>query len=443
MAGGAGAGLILEGGSVEMIDSSLSDNQASSTGGAVFCSRSGVLPGSIVLRGNNLFLANRASIGGAIFLFQGCTLALHDFPQFTDNTVALDGGAIATEASAGGVLRNRIEFHGNPDFRGNHAPRNGGAVALTAGNELDSPNPVGHSSFVDNFAQNMGGALYLSGAGPQAVLGSAMFVGNGAGRHGGAVAVAGRQVLITGRCAEEDTQAELYCAQFSGNRVPVNGFTGAGGGSLYLAGGELTVDSYALRDSRGPASNGSDRGGVIARVDTGLLRLRNSLVFDNVEQLGPGSVLFELKASSRIELLFNTIVDTPAGTVLVVPAQASAQLAGNIIAGNAAGVVAQGTLSGTCNNAQIGANQAPEDPGFVTTPAGRYRLGVGSVMIDGGLRCDPDRLPPGFQPPLRDLDGRLRRTPGEPAMAIDLGAFEFRLEDDRLFGNGFEPIALP
>jgi hypothetical protein len=184
----------------------------------------------------------------------------------------------------------------------------------------------------------------------------------------------------------------------------------------------------------------SGSGGIVAAVNTGFLKVSNSIVYDNIEGLSPTTHLFYLMGG-RTQFSFNTMVGTPAGTVVFLQPTARAEFIGNIIADNSAGIVGSGTITGTCNNAQLGSAPAPLDPRFVTTGAGRFRLAPDSLMIDRALICSSGSLPADYEFPLVDLDGRVRREPGEEARELDLGAFEFSIDNDRIFQSNFEIVS--
>lgn len=437
----SGAAVVVEGGQL-IIDNSLFDeNRAGANGGAVFCTRGAAHPATVSVTGDTRFIDNAGRHGGAIYLFRGCSLSLFGDPVFEDNLAAENGGAIATEANDGGsAVRNGIAIHGGARFADNLAGGRGGALSISAGNTLQGlagSLPV----FADNTAGFGGGALFLSGAGEPVRLAGVRFIDNRSFRDGGAISAHQRELALLSDCNGDQGAFDHYCAIFEGNLAETNQTTAAvRGGAVFVDGGaQVRIDGYAFRRSRGPQTLTAITGGVVAAVATGELHLADALVFDTAPELTPQSQLFQVRSGGRIRIDFSTIVDTPGGTVLAIQPGGQAHLVGTIIAGNAAGVVnSGGILAGTCNNVQLGAAAAPLDPGFITTPEGRYRLGSASAMRDRALTCIPSALPPGFVPPVLDLVGRRRVEAGEPSMAIDLGAIEFRDSDERLFADGFE-----
>jgi hypothetical protein len=107
---------------------------------------------------------------------------------------------------------------------------------------------------------------------------------------------------------------------------------------------------------------------------------------------------------------------------LFVVSQGTADLNRNIIWENGAAHNLQGAISSQCNDTESGLSGGfanfSEDPRFVETSRGLYRLGAGSPAIDA---CAP-----GISE--RGLDGRRRGImikPGQTLINYDVGAFEF------------------
>ncbi len=439
-AGASGAGAVVEGGGLHAIDSVFIGNQAGANGGAVFCARSAGNGGQVAVAGNSAFMFNQARHGGAVYLFRGCILQLFDSPLFMSNAALTDGGAVATEPAGGAPDdTNTVQVAEAPRFMGNQAGRDGGALELDAGNALVA-DAGSVPQFADNIAGRAGGALQLTGEGPAVRLAGAVFQDNAAVAAGGAIALRRRAASLRADCSRSEPANEDYCARFRANAVAsLAGSTRRGGTLSIDDGGQLVIEGYAFRDSAGPRSLNGDSGGVIAAVGPGSLQLANALVFDSGPELAGDSHLFLVQPGGTATFAFNTMVDAPAGSAVFIQPGGTARMAGNIIAGNAAGVVnGGGTLTGTCNNVQLGATPAPVDPRFLTTAQGRYRLAADSAMRNAALACDPARLPPGFSAPALDLLGRARIEAGEEPMALDLGAIEFRASDEQLFRDGFE-----
>jgi hypothetical protein len=436
----SGAGAVVEGGSLVAIDTTFNSNRAGANGGAVFCARSAGNGGQVAVAGDSDFAFNQGRHGGAIYLFRGCVLQLDDAPRFVGNTAVTDGGAVGTEpVGSTPDDTNVVQILGAAHFATNQAGRDGGALELDAGNALVA-DARSTPLFDENVAGRAGGAMYLAGQGPAVRLAGARFLGNVAVTEGGAVALRVRAASLLADCSTSEPANEDYCALFRGNSVAGDTNANRRGGAMSITdGGQMVVEGYAFRESAGPRSLDGASGGIVAAIGAGSLHLANALVFDTDPDLTADSHLFLVRPGGTATFAFNTMVDTPGGSAVFIQPEGTARLVGNIIAGNAAGVInGGGTLTGTCNNAQLGTAPAPVDPGFVTTAQGRYRLGANSAMRNGALACDPTRLPPGFRAPGVDLLGRARIEAGEAPMAIDLGAIEFRASDEQLFRDGFE-----
>lgn len=441
-ASSSGGGIVIEGGFLAINASRINSNVASANGGAIFCTKGSNLPADVSIDNETRILNNIARRGGGIYQFRGCKVRISGGSVLENNIADFEGGAIATDSGAlVAGQTNSLELLGRVDFLGNAAGSDGGAISLTGRNTLSAgirSLPV----FTENTAVRFGGAIDIANENAQGALKGAQFLRNEAGRRGGAVSVRQGILLMRADCAEQDTVNENYCAVFDGNKVENEGNQERRGGALDLDGGTLSVEGFAFRNSTGPATVTADSGGVIAYVNNGFLRVANSLVFDSTAVTEANQHLFLIN-SGRAQFSFNTMVGLPAGSVIFTQPGSAAELVGNIIADNNAGVVDNGNVSGTCNSAQLGSDPAPLDPKFVTTAGGRFRLAADSAMIGRGLTCNPNRLPDDYQFPVFDLDGNPRILIGEQEQELDLGAFEFQIGDDVLFSSGFESVASP
>jgi predicted outer membrane repeat protein len=436
-AGSSGAGIVIEGGFLTIENSRINGNAAGANGGAVFCARGANVSSSVIVRGQSRILQNTAIRGGGIYQFQGCSLQINEGVLLEDNTADLDGGAIGTDPGTVALEeRNVLVLSGTVSFLGNIAGRDGGAISLAGFNTMEA-RPLSMARFTDNQAGRHGGAIDIANSGAQGGLRAAQFLLNDAGVRGGAISVGGGIMSLVADCAAGNTVDENYCAFFEENQVLNEGSLARSGGSLSLHGGILSIDGFAFRNSNGPSTVTSDSGGVIAFIDSGFLRIVNSLVYDNPQVTSTIQHLFQLNGG-RTEFSFNTMVDLVAGSVLFSRPGATAEFVGNIIAGNNAGITGDGNISGTCNNVQLGGDAVPVDPRFVTTAAGRYRLAEDSPMIGLGLSCRNSSLPADYNFPQKDLDGNARVVAGEEERQVDLGAFEYTLDADAVFANGFE-----
>lgn len=223
---GEGGGAIYNRGTLNIADSTFTNNQARD-GGAIYNYQ-----GTCTVTDSS-FTGNTATTvdGGAIESFTGTTLIV-DNCVFNQNTAATGGGAIdnmgigmvtnsqfmANSATIGGAIYNNEEGSIltviNCDFTGNAATNTnyfGGAAIFNNGTCT-----VTDSTFTGNSATPSDGAS-IDSIGPLTVTGST-FTNN----EGGAVANTGSTLLITG-------------STFSGNHALWNG------GAIWNDGGPLTV----------------------------------------------------------------------------------------------------------------------------------------------------------------------------------------------------------
>ena len=438
-AGVPGAGVEMAGGYLLVEDTVFRNNMATTNGGAVFCSGGSVETSStVVVRSQSRFTRNGANYGGGIYQNGDCYLHIGGDALFSENVAAVDGGAIASNLDVGEENRNFLNLGGNAGFSENIAQRDGGAISLAGAIRLSTPttSTIPPITFEGNQAGRFGGAIVVNTS-ASSNLGSARFLHNEALERGGAISVRSGSLELNAVCASGNTVNENYCALFDGNEVLNDGSPLRSGGTLDVRGGDLHVDGYAFRNSQGLVTASPGSGGIIGFVDSGNLTIANSLVYDSPLLAGPNQHFFQLDGGVTL-FSFNTMVDLPVGAVISSRAAATVDLVGNIISGNSAGVIGSGTMTGACNNIQIGTGEAPLDPGFVTTSGGRYRLAEDSPMIDLALGCRDDALPPGYIFPTRDLDGNQRIEDGEQEREMDLGAFEFHPDTDTIFASGFE-----
>ncbi|HND29932.1 MAG TPA: MopE-related protein [Myxococcota bacterium] len=259
-----GAIYTLWGTTVEVEDSLFSGNSAYyGYGGAIEAY------GDVVSRRNEFKLNFAYRLGGGIYLYGG---DLHDRDSiWSDNTVFTgDGGAIQLEEA------EKLQIYGSTFLQNNASGGgNGGAIGLL---DVDLVH-IQHSLFDDNFAGNLGGALYVQEA--EALLEGVDFVDNAATRDGGAVFARYESYLsfhhssFTGQKAGRDggslsfylgSEGEVYDSEFSWSEA-------AGRGGTINIEGDSDVD-YRLKLERVDIHDsmaGSQGGAIMA---SGILELR-------------------------------------------------------------------------------------------------------------------------------------------------------------------------
>jgi hypothetical protein len=445
-AGLSGAGAVVEGGLLSLHESRFLHNEASANGGAMFCAGGQVVArGRIEIGEGVLISENRAGLhGGGLYMFGACDVEVLGSARFDRNESTLDGGALAVEArtsddaSASRLVLSRGELR----FEDNRAIRDGGAIHWGAGNDLVLPDDTSRTTsllFLENRAGDLGGALALAGTGSPIRLPAATFLRNQAGALGGAVAVSGRHFEMHAVCDSRVIAiADRYCAGFRDNALAGSfdsGLGERGGTALYVdSGGSISLDRVAILGSPFEGLIGSVRA-LAVFVRDGDLVLRNVLIAD---ALGSGlttdQAAIDLRAGASAVVANSTIAGNRAAAIRFADG-AALHIVGSIVAENSFGLVGNGELRGTCNNAQLGFEPPPQDPGFLSTARGRFRLRPDSPMIGRGSGCAASRLPPGYLAPVLDLDGNPRAVGEVDGMAFDLGAFEAGAD---LFKDGFE-----
>ena len=246
-------------------------------------------------------------------------------------------------------------------------------------------------------------------------------------------------------------------ASFVVRNLTIRGGVGAAGGTdfggLRVLGlpllGSITIERVVFRDNH----SGSIGGGLRAQT-LGVLRVVNSLFDRNsCDAYYCAADLFASAfagGAGQPRLLFvgNTVVRTVCsgdscglGQVNI---QTGTEFASQYLVGNSVFALNDGadfalqTPTGTLRNSRwdrrLGAAQSetsnplPGSPaGFVAAGSGDFRLRADSALRDAGYAA----------PGLPEID-----LQGEPRLAgaqVDIGAYEFQPDPDRLFEDGFEP----
>ncbi len=198
-----GAGLFLLESDLVMTGSTLSGNEAGDEGGALFFSNS--VNGKATIS-NSTFTDNQAEVGGAVYIASGTVDILDSVisgndasedgggihqPSGTltverttldDNTAPAYGGSISTSgdlnlsystvsnsnAYAGGGLfvgRSGQATISNSTFSGNHAENRGGAISFAGGKDFGQPaHVITHSTITDNTTDGDGGGIFQFGS---------------------------------------------------------------------------------------------------------------------------------------------------------------------------------------------------------------------------------------------------------------------------------------
>ncbi|HEU4416264.1 MAG TPA: choice-of-anchor D domain-containing protein [Candidatus Angelobacter sp.] len=362
--------------------------------------------------------------------FQGkaITIASTSGPEVT----TLDGSGFSTPVFAfsnegpGSVLQGFTITHAqnsaifvfgaSPTIQNNIITENSGCSG--AGIQLQSSSSIIRGNTISNNTINNcsgdGAGVWIGSGGNVQLIKNTItgnqiaFSGSGAG-----VAVSGANATITSNIIQNN-------ADFS--------FANGGGGVALINGGSASLIQNLITGNSAVTSGG----GVWAALGTfPSSHLINNTIADNVAPDGSG--LFVTTVDFNAVFVNNLITDS-AGSSAV----SCGQLLGGIFTANDVFNFAGGRPYGNCQDMTSSALNISQDPQFVNSAAGNYRLQSSSPAIDQGIvftgQTGSSLLPD------HDLDGNGRVLPANPATCYavpDMGAYEFS------FGLAGTPGPLP
>eukprot|EP00752_Nemacystus_decipiens_P006539 g5890.t1 len=237
-------------------------------GGAIFASGSEVhISGTTVFEGNMCSSPDDAATGGGAVRVEGSNLTWTGFTTFVNNTALVyDGGALSCseESICTGT--------GTTVFKANSGAQDGGAVRV-AHSDLHF---VGDTSFIDNFASRMGGALLAADDAAVNFSGTTNATGNSAAT-GGAFNLAGDSLIATN-------------LTFGGKTVIANNtaLEGDGGGMAVTQGCRVFFDdAVTFVDNIA----GDDGGGLSIDGDS-LLRFSGNTLFSGNSAGSKGGAVY-------------------------------------------------------------------------------------------------------------------------------------------------------
>ncbi|KAG2491143.1 hypothetical protein HYH03_010585 [Edaphochlamys debaryana] len=339
-AAGYGGAIAGERGSASLIldsGSTMADNSAATSGGAIYCAKSlraRVTYGAIT--GNTALLGN----GGAS-CSQDIKLTL-DASNVSNNTARTNGGAFYA-----GEKIMAITLMKSSSLYGNQALAYGGAVYSQGG--IDSFELFNGSTLAANTASEQGGAAYSAACVTRLTLDhDVRVVENRAGRDGGAFLFSGcptvkvawslsssaelsRNAAISGSGGALALSGSGTALRVSGGAFANNSAGTSGGAIALLGGASLFLGSARI----GPGNTAGARGGGAYAGPASSLTLSNSTLWGNSAGLAGGSVAGE--GCTALTLLNGTVVTNSSAT---------GDGGGVSTAGCTAVVVAGGEISG-------------------------------------------------------------------------------------------------
>ena len=230
---------------------------------------------------------------------------------------------------------------------------------------------------------------------------------------------------------------------------------GNGGGISVSDGGFADITGNTIQNN----SSGVNGGGVAVGISAAANLIQN-LITGNTAAQGGGGVWIAQDFSSQ--LINNTIADNNAlsGSAVLLESSGNVFIANNVITasnGGAAigcsitalggnfifndvfGVPGGSAYDASCGDRTSIAGNIAQDPQFINSSVGNYRLQSTSPAIDVGNNFAANNFGQTTVPD-HDLDGNGRILPGSPATCngiIDMGAYEFTI------GPNGTPGALP
>ena len=263
---------------------SISNNKAES-GGGVYVDGGGAL----TVQSDAQISGNNATSGGGVYVASGGSCTIND-GTITQNT-ATSGGGVYSEA--------RLDFNGGTISQNTAGGNGGGIYAAGDGTELGSD--TGALRLTNNTATGDGGGMYLAEdtTGHQ-ILGNDTLISQNKAANGGGVYVAdGQLVMNSGTISQNTATAQVG----KGGGIYAGGnFMGTGGtitnNSAALGGGVYGAATVNLTSSS-ITNNEADSGGGVY-VEKGPLYMRDGEISGNEASSGGGLFLSENVTTAEI-----------------------------------------------------------------------------------------------------------------------------------------------
>jgi hypothetical protein len=253
----------------------------------------------------------------------------------------------------------------------------------------------------------------------------------------------GGGIWIEGFPVNGGSAAQILNNAITGNQLS---FIGDGGGIAVSDGANANIIGNTIQNN----STGGNGGGVAIRGGAVANLVQNLITGNSAGNTGGGVYAFLGSSGDSDQLINNTIADNVAfqGTALFLdgsdgsivnnllvdstgsPAVACSPsgLSGNFSFNDVFGIPGTPVYGPTCGDQTNISGNVRQDPQFVNSAGGNYRLQPSSPAIDAGNNFPGASF--GFHMPERDLDGNGRIGPGNAGTCtgiIDLGAYEFAL----------------
>lgn len=421
-AGNVGAGIWMEGNSIEVRQCRITENTTTIGGGGIYMG--GGLVDNCIIQSNTM--SGDFSWDTATHIACGAGVLMNNDNAVLRNSL-IDGNLQVSNNSDGAGIACRGGLIENCTISNHLIARDGAGIYLRAGTPT-----VRNCRILNNKATTAGKA----GGGIYAVTASTIenctISGNTSITKGGGVYIGAPNVTLRDCVISENTATTEGGGVYTGNSSTISGCLIGGntattlGAGLAVAGITATVTNTVISNNTGMA------GGIAMRAAGGVLAMTNCSVVRNIgtatgngtgiDGYGDGAVTITLK---------NTIVWGNSHTPTGVPSKdierctkASGNSAANCLIGT------KGTANGITANSDLAAENNGSDPAkkylrFVSpstlagvtgyNPASDWRLEAESASIDEGqiqVAANPDK------------DGNVR--PGVGTSVYDIGAYEYQ-----------------
>lgn len=396
-----GAGILVYNNSHPTITgNNIHHNTAARFGGGVFA----VINSNPKITGNTIS-NNRAYGGGGVYLENDVSRpSARSAPSVTGNKIAANA---STQAGGGIMLRTGVNaLIAKNTITGNSSPYGGGIEVETTGSTPRiTGNVITGNSALTSAAwpgSGSGGGIAVFGW-SRPIISHNSIIGNRTTRFGGGIVLA------------EGSVSTVNANNIAKNTVIDTG-SGPGGGGIYLANSEATIQNNALRQNSAPL------GGGVAFVGTGSMVLVNNTIVSNASRAGSaasGGGLFVSKKTSGKASIVNNIF-TANNNFQIFEMGEFAAYSNNLITNSGNGMFYSfpaHTITDIRNfngnpNIGLAVGNVGSAPAFVNAPAFDYRLTKNSPAVDAGRSAGAPLLD------IRDLP-RYGTRP-------DIGAFEYR-----------------
>ena len=443
--GGSGAVVLVSGNSEERSVAIRNINIGNGTSGLMSTA-------DVQLNVDNVTLLNNDNVGA--FIFGG------------DNSVTFEDVVVTSNDGSGVVCsgaNNYINIEGDSIITDNDSPTNGGGLSIAGGcrANLYAPTKVTNNTSLDD-----GGGIYVSGGSEVNLVGievtgnTADFDNSGSGVGGGvavfdafSVVNAANSKFISNSAKNGGAVAAFYEGQFISYAVNTMSTPCSTPGSCTEyrgnAGGVFSASHNSRIDIlhaniKNNGSSLSENAMIAFAFDEGTVNIEGSMIVKNGTDSFPGLHLFYINGTGIITLNHVTVADNEASESVVYNGAGTFALNASIVQESVDISKTNTPISHTFECAIVhetdsfsaGGTVTIDDPQFIN-PGLDYHIKPTSPAVDYCYAAEPLRPGLGYD---MEFEGRNYDDPNVTNLhgAYDIGADEYRWDNDLIFMNGFE-----